>query len=197
MNLFFKHMLRSIRGRPIQPIILVLTLSLSLAVSSVILSIKSAIFNETMSEFSEKYGSSDIIISVDTNSTSRVIFASEVERIVPEGAKVSGYYELLLSGGEDIILGAATDFKTVGNVFDLSFTEYGKITEDNLASCAIVDSDFARLEDIFDASRVTFPSLARDFTELSIGMSDDYPLAIEYGSTMIRVGSMIFGERNY
>ena len=31
----------------------------------------------------------------------------------------------------------------------------------------------------------------------SMGMSDDYPLAIECGSTMVRVGSSIFGERNY
>ena len=34
------------------------------------------------------------------------------------------------------------------------------------------------------------------FTELSIGMSDDYPIAIEYGSTMVRIGSMIFGSRS-
>ena len=32
-------------------------------------------------------------------------------------------------------------------------------------------------------------------TEFSIGMSDDYPFAIEYGSTMVRIGSMIFGAR--
>ena len=31
--------------------------------------------------------------------------------------------------------------------------------------------------------------------EFSIGMSDDYPIAISLGSTMIRIGSMIFGER--
>lgn len=176
MNLFFKHMLRSIRGRPIQPIILVLTLSLSLAVSSVILSIKSAIFNETMSEFSEKYGSSDIIISVDSNSTSRFIFASEVERIVPEGAKVSGYYELLLSGGEDIILGAATDFKTVGNVFDLSFTEYGKITEDNLASSAIVDSDFAERHSLSVGDELSFELFGREVSYTVEGITKTYPL---------------------
>ncbi|MCD8260601.1 MAG: YggS family pyridoxal phosphate-dependent enzyme, partial [Bacteroides sp.] len=35
------------------------------------------------------------------------------------------------------------------------------------------------------------------FKELSMGMSDDYPLAIEAGSTLVRVGSRIFGERNY
>ena len=61
----------------------------------------------------------------------------------------------------------------------------------------VVASDFAALRSIFDMCRSRFPHLAEDFTELSIGMSDDYPLAIEYGSTMIRIGSMIFGERNY
>ena len=61
----------------------------------------------------------------------------------------------------------------------------------------VVASDFAALRSIFDMCRSRFPYLAEDFTELSIGMSDDYPLAIEYGSTMIRIGSMIFGERNY
>lgn len=35
------------------------------------------------------------------------------------------------------------------------------------------------------------------FTELSMGMSHDYPIAIEEGSTMIRVGTNIFGEREY
>ena len=62
---------------------------------------------------------------------------------------------------------------------------------------SVIASDFDALRAIFDTCRSRFPHLAADFTELSIGMSDDYPLAIEYGSTMIRVGSMIFGERNY
>jgi uncharacterized pyridoxal phosphate-containing UPF0001 family protein len=34
-------------------------------------------------------------------------------------------------------------------------------------------------------------------TEISMGMSDDYLVAIEEGSTMIRIGSTIFGERQY
>ena len=59
----------------------------------------------------------------------------------------------------------------------------------------IVRSDFAALRRIFDNCRMRFQDLTQDFVELSIGMSDDYPLAIEYGSTMVRIGSMIFGER--
>jgi pyridoxal phosphate enzyme (YggS family) len=62
---------------------------------------------------------------------------------------------------------------------------------------SVVAADFAALREIFDTCRLRFPHLAADFTELSIGMSADYPLAIEYGSTMIRIGSMIFGERKY
>ena len=62
---------------------------------------------------------------------------------------------------------------------------------------SVVASDFAALRSIFENSRTRFPNILPDFSELSIGMSDDYPLAIEYGSTMIRIGSMIFGERNY
>ena len=59
----------------------------------------------------------------------------------------------------------------------------------------VVRSDFAALRSIFDNCRMRFPEVASGFTELSIGMSDDYHLAIEYGSTMVRIGSMIFGER--
>ena len=39
-------------------------------------------------------------------------------------------------------------------------------------------------------------NLDTDCSELSMGMSGDYPIAIEMGSTMVRIGSMIFGERN-
>lgn len=62
---------------------------------------------------------------------------------------------------------------------------------------SVVRADFASLRAIFDSARSNHPDLAPDFTELSIGMSDDYPLAIEYGSTMVRIGSLIFGARQY
>ena len=43
------------------------------------------------------------------------------------------------------------------------------------------------LEAYFDSS----------FDTLSMGMSDDYPLALDYGTTMVRIGSLIFGKRDY
>ena len=61
---------------------------------------------------------------------------------------------------------------------------------------SIVRSDFAELRQIFDNCREQFPTLKNDFIQFSIGMSDDYAVALEYGSTMVRIGSMIFGERS-
>lgn len=58
---------------------------------------------------------------------------------------------------------------------------------------AQIKSEFEQLNSIFITSKKYFPKL----TILSMGMSGDYPLAIECGSNMIRVGSKIFGTRNY
>jgi pyridoxal phosphate enzyme (YggS family) len=62
---------------------------------------------------------------------------------------------------------------------------------------SVIREDFRRLRVVLDNVRHEFPKIAEDFSEFSIGMSDDYRTAIEYGSTMIRIGSMIFGERSY
>ena len=60
---------------------------------------------------------------------------------------------------------------------------------------SVIRSGFAKIAALRDEILKSFPERVEDFTELSIGMSDDYPIAIEYGSTMVRIGSMIFGSR--
>ncbi len=57
-----------------------------------------------------------------------------------------------------------------------------------------VRSEFRRLKSIFDASKM---SIGDDFDTLSMGMSGDYQIAIEEGSTMVRIGSSFFGAREY
>ncbi len=60
-----------------------------------------------------------------------------------------------------------------------------------------IKAEFCSLSKFFDEIKRTYFADDEGFKELSMGMSDDYPLAIEAGSTLIRVGSKIFGERNY
>jgi pyridoxal phosphate enzyme (YggS family) len=59
---------------------------------------------------------------------------------------------------------------------------------------AVVRRDFQTIKDIFEELK---PRFGNHFDTLSIGMSDDYPIALEYGSTMVRVGTAIFGAREY
>ena len=61
----------------------------------------------------------------------------------------------------------------------------------------VIEADFARIEALFNRIRAEHPELAETFTELSIGMSGDWPLAVRHGATMVRIGTDIFGPREY
>ena len=60
-----------------------------------------------------------------------------------------------------------------------------------------VRREFHHLKEIFDELKATYFAGNPEFKELSMGMSGDYRIAVEEGSTMVRVGSSIFGARNY
>lgn len=76
-----------------------------------------------------------------------------------------------------------TNVEIVGLMGMASFTEnINQITE-----------EFKSLQHLFDKTKQTFKNLEI----LSMGMSGDYHIAIQCGSNMIRVGSKIFGARNY
>ena len=57
-----------------------------------------------------------------------------------------------------------------------------------------IKSEFIELNELFLRHKETF---GRKFDTLSMGMTSDYKLAIECGSSMVRVGSLIFGARDY
>ncbi len=61
----------------------------------------------------------------------------------------------------------------------------------------VVRSEFEHLHRIFEEIKSEFFIDKPYFKEISMGMSDDYPIAVEEGSTMVRVGTLIFGKRNY
>jgi len=60
-----------------------------------------------------------------------------------------------------------------------------------------IRKEFCVLNNIFSTLKNRYFSDAESFKEISMGMSGDFPLAIKEGSTLIRVGSKIFGLRNY
>ena len=57
-----------------------------------------------------------------------------------------------------------------------------------------IEADFERIDSLMAYLKDLFPELT-DFNQLSIGMSEDWPIAIRHGATMVRIGSAIFGPR--
>ena len=59
---------------------------------------------------------------------------------------------------------------------------------------AVIDADFSRIDSFMAYLVDLFPEL-EDFRQLSIGMSDDWQIALRHGATMVRIGTAIFGSR--
>lgn len=59
-----------------------------------------------------------------------------------------------------------------------------------------IRADFGRISSYMEYLKDLFPELS-DFRELSIGMSEDWQIALEFGATIVRIGTAIFGPREY
>ena len=84
-------------------------------------------------------------------------------------------------------------FKNLNNINICGVMGMATFTDD----AAQVRDEFKNLKNIFETLKENYFKGNESFKEISMGMSDDYPIAIEEGATMVRVGSKIFGARNY
>ena len=84
-------------------------------------------------------------------------------------------------------------FKLLNNVEIHGVMGMATFTDDETQ----VRREFKNLRQIFERLKDNFFKESDCFKEVSMGMTHDYGIAIEEGSTMVRIGSAIFGERNY
>jgi pyridoxal phosphate enzyme (YggS family) len=82
------------------------------------------------------------------------------------------------------------------------FAEYSHVRIRGLMGMAsfsdnqqLLNQEFTTLKSYFEKAKMAFPN--GQFDVLSMGMSNDYALAISKGSNMVRIGSLLFGARNY
>ncbi|MDR0195807.1 MAG: YggS family pyridoxal phosphate-dependent enzyme [Myroides sp.] len=89
---------------------------------------------------------------------------------------------------------ASEEFKALKNIKVVGLMGMATFTDNQLQ----VKKEFTQLSGIFAMCKKQFGSEDNlDLNIISMGMSNDYSLAIECGSTMVRIGSNIFGSRNY
>ena len=149
MRLILKHLFRSIKKKPTQPIILVLTLTLSVLVSIVSLATDSMIRDEIATATSEGFGNSSFKISLSSDSTSRFMFSSEVRQILGEGADAVGALELAaFTSDGSASLAVATELDRISDFFDFRFTEITPMPQNQVTSCVYISSDFAKRYDL-------------------------------------------------
>ncbi len=98
-----------------------------------------------------------------------------------------------LSKGEAEKLLCSEEFKQLQNIKICGVMGMASYSNDE----ELVRSEFRELKSIFEELKKIHFSESADFKEISMGMSGDYPLAVLEGSTMVRIGSKIFGARNY
>jgi pyridoxal phosphate enzyme (YggS family) len=80
------------------------------------------------------------------------------------------------------------ELKTLEHIRIIGLMGMATFTDDK----AQLSVEFGKLQTFFNALKDTYK-----LRYLSMGMSADYPLALDHGSNMVRVGSAIFGARNY
>ena len=97
-----------------------------------------------------------------------------------------------LDESELVELLSSSEFKELQNIRIVGLMGMATFTDNQ----SQIKAEFEHLKEIFDNTN-KLETLNVKLETLSIGMSGDYKLAIECGSTMVRIGSSIFGNRNY
>lgn len=96
-----------------------------------------------------------------------------------------------LSFEEAVALIHSDKFREMKNIKICGVMGMATLTDDE----SIVRKEFRELYGIYTTLKEQDFSTSNDFKEISMGMSGDYKIAIEEGSTLVRIGSAIFGER--
>ncbi|HMQ08236.1 MAG TPA: YggS family pyridoxal phosphate-dependent enzyme [Saprospiraceae bacterium] len=97
-----------------------------------------------------------------------------------------------MSEAEAIELISSADYLEMEHVRICGLMGMATLTDDKDQ----VRKEFQNLKTFFDLLKKQFFKAVTDFKYLSMGMSGDYDIAIEEGSNMVRIGSLIFGERS-
>jgi pyridoxal phosphate enzyme (YggS family) len=121
--------------------------------------------------------------------------AEKCNRIIPvllefHIAEEESKFGLTLRDAEEIL--SMPEISSLKNITIAGVMGMATFTDDT----AIIKAEFEQLANIFQVLKQKYFGTCSQFCELSMGMSDDYQIAISAGSTMVRIGSKIFGSRS-
>ena len=124
-------------------------------------------------------------INMEAEKIGRVVSVLLEFHIAEEESK----FGLLLSEAEEML--SSVDWKSLKNISVKGVMGMATFTTNE----KVINTEFERLSNIFRQLKEKYFHDSEFFCELSMGMSDDYLIAISAGSTLVRIGSKIFGNR--
>lgn len=142
-----------------------------------------------------------VAISNCIQSVDRIELIKEIEK---QCAKIDKKINILFEyhTAEDSKSGFKSEEQIISILDDFSNNLYPHINPCGFMTMAPFTDDEALIRKSFSTLRLLKDKLQKQYynfnlSELSMGMSNDYKIAIEEGSTLVRIGTAIFGERNY
>lgn len=145
VKLFYRHLHTSVRRRPLQPVLSVFILALSVVITFTALNVFYWLNEEAEARHGAQYGNAALTITLNSSSDSRFLQTEDVYAALGDGVNAAGCYELpmYLEDGA-LAFAVAVDFTRIETVFPLSFTAYGKVTADAVNDTAFISASFAK-----------------------------------------------------
>jgi len=141
-NYYLKSILRVIKKNPIQPILITFIFILAFIVANISLTLSKAFTDNEDGEYKSKYGNSEIVLSSNSKSGSRFIFASDILEILPD-ATVTGSFTVPFVCEDSLVNGIAVNYENINSLFAIDFISYQSFNINSKESVAFVSNRYA------------------------------------------------------
>lgn len=147
MSLFLKHITRSLRAAPWQPLLILLTVLLSVMLSETALCLSGAFITYEREKAATAAAAGDLEITAHANNSSRFLFAEQAREVLGKDGSVLGEFVLTAFTNEDserrALSVSAVDLAAADAFYDLQYLEYGVFHSMNIDRAAVVSQAFA------------------------------------------------------
>ena len=153
MKIFGRHIFRTIKAHPLQPVIIMVIVTICVAAMILSVALPINIYRNEHAGMGVDEWTSDLFITLKSTSDVSIIFKEDVEEALGEKGRaigefyLTGFASLGDHGTTQIHLGAY-NLEQADAFYDIRYIEYGEFTNDNINSSAIISKWFADLYDI-------------------------------------------------
>ena len=163
--MILKHIWRSVRRAPLQPLMIMLTLVLAVAMAVMSCAVSGMFVAYADQTERDAVAAGDILISMRADSDARILFEEDAAALLGEDGLVLGEFRLTgLTGEGERLSVSCTDLLAADRFYEFSYTVYGSFREKDLNRTAIVSERAAREHGLCVGQSLTVRLLEQEFT---------------------------------